>query len=487
VPIKHKKILHVWLALTLSCLFFYPLFATLYDNDIILQWRIRNNLELVTAVAFSTLMLSGTLWLVDKISNTKIRLAAFFSIFIIPFISFFIHFLRQLGFTGALINFGQYAHDNRLITTAIGAFCGALFLLLIIRYPRKMISALVMVLFVLSPLNLLAGWTLWNFRNTNTKIVINALDHYENITKPLNHNVIVILFDELSYEYLYKDGLINTQYTNFQRLSSQSDNYHAATSPGNQTLTAIPGMLTGRRYENIVMKYDAIYRITKDDKEEYLKIGSNNLFAMAKAKGYETFAYGPYLPYCEIFGQYLDGCRSFSIYNNANVEPQFSLLNPILTTLILWPRQGLQGYIKNMAVSRWQRILTDNISYLTLKTLDEKGPVFMFSHIYLPHIPFVFDRNGYYNNNESFLQNSENYQRQLEYVDQLLGKFIDKMKKNSILDSSEIIVLSDHNYRIMFPGSKNHIPLILKKPYQQTKKDIFDLTHAEDILKESLI
>lgn len=124
---------------------------------------------------------------------------------------------------------------------------------------------------------------------------------------------------------------------------------------------------------------------------------------------------------------------------------------------------------------------------MTLKTLDEKAPIFLFAHIYPPHMPFVFNRNGYYENKEPFLQNDENYQKQLEYVDHLLGELINKMKKNGIFVSSEIIVLSDHNYRIMFPDRENQIPLIIKKPYQQAKKDIFEPAHAEHVLREVII
>jgi hypothetical protein len=57
MPIKDKKALRVWLALTLSVLFFHPLFTTLHDNDIILQWRVQNSLELIVAVAFKDLII----------------------------------------------------------------------------------------------------------------------------------------------------------------------------------------------------------------------------------------------------------------------------------------------------------------------------------------------------------------------------------------------------------------------------------------------
>jgi hypothetical protein len=239
-----------------------------------------------------------------------------------------------------------------------------------------------MGLLTLSPLNVLAGWTLWNLRNETTKIVTNAPDHYEKKAKTPKHNLIVILFDELSYEYLYKDGLIKPQYANFHRLSSISDNYHEATSPGKVTLTAIPGMLMGRRYEKNVLKYDTLYNITKDNKEEHIKVEPNNLFAIAKYKGYKTFAYGTFLPYCEMFNQYLDGCQSFSGYNYGNGETQFSLLNPIMTTLIIWPRQGPLSFIKNMAISQCQRRQTEQVFHLTLKTLDENASIFLFAHIF---------------------------------------------------------------------------------------------------------
>jgi hypothetical protein len=57
MPIKDKKALKVWLALTLSVLFSHPIFATLHDNDIILQWRVQNSLELIAAVAFKDLII----------------------------------------------------------------------------------------------------------------------------------------------------------------------------------------------------------------------------------------------------------------------------------------------------------------------------------------------------------------------------------------------------------------------------------------------
>lgn len=485
--IKRKNLLNVWLSLTLSVLFFHPLFATLHDNVVILQWRIQHSMELIAVVVLFTVIFSGIFWLIDKISNDKIRFVLFLLVVVIPIVSFFVHFLQQLNFKSRLIMLGEYAYENRFLVTTIGTFCGVIFLLMIMRHSRKMTNALIILLLIMSPLNLFAGWTLWNLRELNTKSIISASALHEKNVRTLKHNMIVIIFDELSYEYLYKDFLINPKYANFRRLSLVSDNYHAAISPGKATLTAIPGLIMGVRYDNVLMKYNSIYSITNDDKEKYLNLDADNLFAVAKRNGYKTFAYGVYLPYCEIFGKYLDVGRSFSIYNYSTVETQFSLLNPIMTNFMIWPRQRPQGFIKNKVISLWQKKQTDIVHKLTMSTFDEEEPVFVFSHIYSTHVPFVFNRNGYYRNPEPFLQNSENYTRSLEYADYLLGELIDKMKINGVFDSAEIVILSDHNYRIMYPGKESHVPLIIKKSYQQRKKDIFGPVFTENILKNTML
>lgn len=480
--LRHKTILNIWLALTLCILFFHPIFATLHDDNIILQWRFQDSMELISVIALLILLLTGTLWLIDRISDAKTRFFIVFLTFIIPFTSFLVHFLQQLGFKDNLVTFGQYLDENHLLVAIMGVFCAAI-LMLGIRYPRKMTYAIVMILFALSPLNLLAIWTLWDLKNINTKIVINTSDPYLGKKQVPKHNLIVILFDEMSYDYLYKNSSIGHNYVNFQTLSNISDNYHTAISPGKKTLTSIPGMLMGQHYDNIIMKYGSLYSITKDNKEECLKTEPDNLFAIAKNRGYKTLAYGPALPYCILFDQYLDVCHSFGGYNSAEVETHFSLLHPIITTFLLWPHQKPQGFIKIPIALLYQREQTEQIFHLILKTLDEKTPIFLFSHLLLPHQPFMFDRNGYYDNKEPFLESSENYLKQLEYVDYLLGKIMLKMKNNGIFESSEIIVLSDHNFRTMFPGKETHIPLIVKHPHQRTKKDIFNPTHVEKLLK----
>lgn len=343
---RYKILFNSWLALTLSVLFFHPLIATLHDNIIILQWRVQNSLELISVIVLFTVILTVALLLIDKIPGVRLRFALLFCIFIVPFISFFIHFLQQVDYKNALVILGEYAHKNQLLVEIIVTFCGAVFLVLAARYTSKMTHVIIILILILSPLNLLAGWTLWSIWDVNTKIDINTPNLCDKKTHTPDHNLIIILFDSLSYEYLYKNASVSSRYTNFHRLSSISDNYHNALSPGKQTLTAIPGLLTGKSFDNVLMGYRQIYKISKENKKEYLDILSENLFSIAKKSGYKTFLFGSYLPYCEMFDRYLNRGHSFSIYNYAGVETHFSLLSPIMTNLIIWPRQSPQGFIK---------------------------------------------------------------------------------------------------------------------------------------------
>ncbi|HPJ96845.1 MAG TPA: sulfatase-like hydrolase/transferase, partial [Syntrophales bacterium] len=85
-----------------------------------------------------------------------------------------------------------------------------------------------------------------------------------------------------------------------------------------------------------------------------------------------------------------------------------------------------------------------------------------------------------------FLESPENYRNQLDYADHILGKFIDRLKKNNKFETSTIILLSDHNIRSMYPENKNAIPLIVKGVGQKSKKDFNSPVNAEVILFDEL-
>lgn len=189
----------------------------------------------------------------------------------------------------------------------------------------------------------------------------------------------------MSYEYLFKNGEIDPRYVNFKRFADISEVYHAASSPGQQTLTAIPGLLMAKRYDNLSIKYDWIYRVTAKQKAQYLTVDKVNLFAIAKDKGFKIFVVGNYLPYCEMFKDYLDVCRSFSEYNYGGVNKDFSILNPIMTVFNIWPRQKPQGLIKNIGASLLQKKRIEETRDFVFEAFKQIDAFFVCSYLSPPY------------------------------------------------------------------------------------------------------
>lgn len=490
-----KKYLSLsWLSLTLTILFFHPLIATLHENVIFLQWRIQNTFELLAAIALLTVILTLFLCCIEHYSNRYFKLAAYFFISIVPLISFGVHFLRQLGYKEELINLGQYANMNKVACLAIGIFIIAFLFFVSAKYPSRILNVILMLLITLSPINILAGWTIWKVRGENRPIYLKKDMNLSRETQKYPHNpaqnIYIFLFDGMSYGLLYNNGVIDSKYSNIKYLSSISDNYHSATAPSIDktinTLTSIPGLLTGRKYGSVTIEDDTMYQTTKKAKIKMVEIDQNNLFSIAKKNKLKTLLFGSYLPYCELFGNYLDECRSFSIYNYGALETNFSLFNPVLTTLFLWPHQYFQGIIKIRLASKFYKELTEKTIRLTMQALDNPIPSLLFTHFYFLHSPFFFNKNGYYKNKEAYLLHRKNYLNQLDYADQVIGKLIARLKENGKFEKSMIVVLADHNCPFLYPDHILEIPLIIKGINQNHKRDILEPVQAEILLMNKI-
>lgn len=484
MELNRKVIFNLWLGLTSATLFFYPLIGTLHDNHIILQWRVQNTIELVLAILIIGIISFCCIWLIhNKIKNQRIQIVLLLVLFSIPLISFSVYFLAQLGLKNFLISFGELAAKYKSLVLILLTCFAIILYLLIWYYPQKIYYLLIFILVTLSSINILAAWTIFTHRNVNTKtIVVDSRESGLEQNIKLSNNIIILLFDELSYEYLFINGQIDEKYKNFKRFAEISNVYHQAQSPGKHTLTAIPGLLNKKRYDNLIFQYDWIYRITKEQKAKYLKFEEKNIFSITRNRGFKTYAVGSYLPYCNMFNDYLNECRSFSENNYSTVNDGFSLINPIYTTFILWPRQKPQGLLKNIIYPLFIKRRIEGTIDFAINKLNSKDAFLLFTHIYLPHHPFVFDISGFYWNKELYIVNDINYTRQLAYCDTLLGKLIDELNKLDKFDSSLIIVMSDHNYRFKFPDKADKIPMFVKHPYQKHQLNIYDKVHAEEIL-----
>ena len=212
----------------------------------------------------------------------------------------------------------------------------------------------------------------------------------------------------------------------------------------------------------------------------------DGLFATAKRLGFRTEMAGYYFAYCHLLAPLVDSCQSFSFYNASSVDAAFSPLDAIETTLILWPRQFPFGLIKNPAFARQQRQLVEATWPMAIRPLPVTRPVFRLIHFSVPHLPFVFDRNGYRPSYDPLRTSPDDrYVHQLAYVDGLVDRLSRELARDRVAANATMVLLADHGFR--FGGRETdplHIPFIVKRADQAERRDVTTAERGETLLRQ---
>lgn len=440
--------IYFWLGMTLSSMFFYPLIASLNESPYYLNWKPLHTLEFLLAWLGISILFTIVLWFSLKKTTTRIGVPIIFTVSLLPFASMGVHVCRQLRLENDLIALA----GNPVLYVFI--FIALLWIVVIILHPKmdrrreKIRSFYFIFLLIISPLTLISVYAVIK---SSFYIQMPAGEYLNGSSSSLGNknedpsvdSIYIVLFDEMSYEYLYENDSIKKSYPNIRAFASLADNFHYATAPGDETQTSIPALLLGKNNVEVKVIGNDIFMMDERNKLTPLMPSSNSLFSMAKSIGYRTAMYGDYHQYCKIFKDVVDDCKSFSIYNYADSNGRFSILNPILTTFILWPYIYPFGHLKNPANSVLHKKSVENIYDLGVKALSRSEPSFIFLHFGIPHVPFVFDADGFKPAPEPFLQNAENYIRQLKYVDRLFGNYLKEIKARAKFNNSTIILMSE--------------------------------------------
>jgi hypothetical protein len=471
-----------WLGFALAALFFYPLAVALDSDVFYMQWQRSDTIEAVVALALLWMVFG---FLVFALWRRTGRAATFAltAVAAIPIASFLAGLVRQLPFEDAMVAVG-----NSPLRLAIPVAAGTAFTLVFLRWPnafgrwlRRGLVALSFVAFVVVSSFVRAA--------SYSAPAVRLVDP-PTASAPSAEcsSVVGFLFDELSFAYLYDErGDVRLDYPAFRRLSATSTNYLAVQGPADETLVALPGYLAGRLVKRVSVDEMDLVEVGEEGELAPLAFGEPpGLFATARRLGYRTELAGYYLPYCSLLGGLVDECRSLSFYNASSVEDEFSPFNAMRTALIMWPRQFPFGIVKNIPFAQLQRGLVEKLSAFARRPLIASQPVFRFVHFSVPHLPFVFDEDGY-NPGINPLRTSpdDGYRRQLRFVDRLLGELVADMEREDVFDRSTLVVLADHGFR--FGGLEKdplHIPFIVKKAAQTIRTDVTEPRHGELLLPE---
>ena len=482
-----RLVISAWLGFALAALFFYPL-AVALDSDIYyLQWQTRDLVETVAALAALTLLLSVAVYHLWG-RSTRGSAVALMAVAALPLASLAAGVARQLPFE----DLARDAFVNPAAGVGALGIIAVLLVLGIAMAPQIVLRWFRRLLIVVSPVSLVVVGSL--AMSALTPAVAVAVESGRDAVATEHRArcapVLALLFDELSFTYLYDEhGGIREAFPAIRRVASAATNYLAVAAPGSETLTSLPSFLAARHLRDVRIQDAGIFEVGADGNLTPLNAaGPDSLFGTARRLGFATEMSGYYLAYCELLGGLVDSCRSHSFYNYGAIHDRFSPADPILTTLVLWPRQFPFGLLKNRAFAPFQRGLVEEAMAFARRRIDNVPPVFRFVHFSVPHLPFVFDREGY-NPPLDPLRTSPDtlYARQVEYVDRLVGDLMTAMRAAETYDHSTIVLFADHGFRFGGRERDSHrIPFIVKTAGQQTRIDVTPPVGGEVLLKKVL-
>jgi hypothetical protein len=486
--VRRSLSISAWMGLALAGWFFYPLASALEGDSYYLQWQPRHSAEALAAVIALAALFGIAIVGVRKVSG---RTGAFALLLIaaVPLASLAVGVIRQLPQRGVLISLWQ----QQVISLGVTSVAAALIIILPMAWPEVFRRWFWRLLMVLSPASLvvLGAFLVAGARQPPPL----AIDHppLELVEATASTkaspcaSVLVFLFDELSFSYLYDGAGIRTEFPWIRKFSSSATHHLAVSAPGPDTIVSLPGYLAGRRPAGIQIVGAQVLETQPDGRiVPFDATSSAGLFSRARQLGFRTEIAGYYFAYCEMLAGLVDACRSFSFYNLATLDEGFSSANPVLTTFVLWPRQFPVGLLKNPSFARQQRGIVDGTLSFARRPLAPNRPVLRFVHFSVPHLPFVFDASGY---NPPFnpLHTSPDdaYVGQLHYTDRLFGELMAGFERSGAYDASNIVLLSDHGFRFGGrEGDPRHIPFIVKAAGQRERADVTTAERGELLLQQ---
>ncbi len=473
-----------WLGFGLAALFFYPLAVALDADAYYLQWQFGDVVETSAALAGLTLLLASLVFALWPRSS-RLSTIGLVAIATLPLASFVAGASRQLPYDAAM----RAAWEHQALRIGLPAAFAGLLALGLVRWPHAFHRWFRRSLILMSPISfVVVGSLIASAPQTDPVVKV------EQVPAPVGEAVdkacrpvLALLFDELSFSYLYDEaGDVRREFPEIGRFASAATHYLSVAAPGRETLISLPSFLAARRLEDIRVEDDAILELVDGHLQPFSATEPGGLFATARRLGFTTEMAGFYLPYCELLGGLADACQSLSFYNLSSTDEGFSPVDPVLTTLVLWPRQFPFGLLKNPPFAALQRELVEHTAAFARRPIRGAPPLFRFVHFSVPHLPFVFDAEGY---DPPFdpLQTAPDteYVQQLQYVDRLVGELVAHLRSTGTYETTTIVVFSDHGFR--FGGRERdplHIPFIVKLAGQQERVDVTSASRGERLLKE---
>lgn len=254
--------------------------------------------------------------------------------------------------------------------------------------------------------------------------------------------VFVLVFDGLSALALADEsGEVRDRFDSFLDFSEEAVWIRDAVTNYDHTASSIPSMLSGR----------AGYRMT---------LGQATLFDMVEGY-YSSDVYGVILNYCDYFPRgSVASCMDSRYFNNATWENDLLRILSLVVARPVFPSLLKIDWIaglENRGAKETSLFLNDHF-FDSLQGADLDNRLF-YVHVFSPHAPFIFDRQGISPDAELNIQNFydatspqslqeafENYLLDAEYADEFLARLTRLLQDSGDWADSTIVLTADHGY-----------------------------------------
>ena len=264
---------------------------------------------------------------------------------------------------------------------------------------------------------------------------------------PTRPRLVWVLFDELSYKYVFETRDSSLHLPNFDRLRRVSTLYTDVTPIAYRTTRVVPSLMLGRNVTDVEYTPANEYLVQIDNGHwERFNVDAS-LIGMAKQHGLSISIVGWYIAYCPVFAGVATECywnnedaqdrgpTSLEASFAANIEfPLRMMFEQLLSPSRAWADEGrwnAEGHIDSVK----------DVSQHALEALATSQADIIYLHIPSPHPPAFWNRNSCsYTTGGSYLDS-------LDYTDRLLGQMLDMLEKQPRWASTMLIVQGDHSWR----------------------------------------
>jgi hypothetical protein len=298
------------------------------------------------------------------------------------------------------------------------------------------------------------AWFGWLARSVNAEVPMHHAVRGQ-ATQVGRPRVIWILFDELSYQQIYERRFPGLQLLSFDGLAAQATVFTHTIPAGILTERVLPSLMTGEPIDDIHSSPDGRHvSLHNSHIGAWQQLDEHDtVFQDSLNLGYGTAIAGWFNPYCRILPDVLDHCFwTFGFSTQNAMAPRATLRTNLMRPLMQIIGGGLAHRVMSpfLQIPEMNDISTQQhisdcvaLSNASDRILADESARFVLLHLPVPHPGGIYSRTT-----GTFALRNSSYLDNLALADKLLGHIRSELEKSGQWDTSTIIIMGDHSWRM---------------------------------------